>query len=232
MKTLTVLQSVLSYTVASGELEENPVREVRKPSQRPKRVVRPLSPEQVEAIRARLKVRDATLVSILAYVGPRPNEALHLAWQDVRERTLVIEPANSKTRRGRSVKLLAPLVQDLAEWRLSQGRLVKRQAPVFPRSDGGFWTETDYRNWRRRVYKPVVDALKLPAEPYALRHSFVSLLIQEGRDFREVARLAGYGPDVCATTYAHLFDEWDRADRIAAEQAIWRARGEQRRAAR
>jgi len=28
-----------------------------------------------------------------------------------------------------------------------------------------------------------------------------------GRDFREVARLAGHGPDVCATTYAHLFDE-------------------------
>ena len=39
----------------SGELDANPVREVRKPSQRPKRVVRPLSPEQVEAIRAQLQ---------------------------------------------------------------------------------------------------------------------------------------------------------------------------------
>ena len=77
----------------------------------------------------------------------------------------------------------------------------------------------------------MADALKLSAEPYALRHRFVSLLIQEGRDFREVARLAGHGPDVCATTYAHLFDEWDGADRIAAEDAIWRARGKQRKAA-
>ena len=96
--------------------------------------------------------------------------------------------------------------------------------PIFARYDGGFWTLTDYQNWRRRVYRPVAAALGLPAQPYALRHSFVSLLIQEGRDFREVARLAGHGPEVCARTYAHLFDEWDGAARIGAEDAIRAAR--------
>jgi integrase len=49
---------------------------------------RPLSPDQVEAIRERLGQRDATLMSVLAYAGPRPAEALKLVWQDVRERTL------------------------------------------------------------------------------------------------------------------------------------------------
>jgi len=57
-----------------------------------------------------------------------------------------------------------------------------------------------------------------------LRHSFVSLLIQEGRDFREVARAAGHGPEVCARTYAHLFEEWDGAERVPAEDAIRQAR--------
>jgi hypothetical protein len=75
--------------------------------------------------------------------------------------------------------------------------------------DGGFWMLTDYQNWRARVYRPVTDALGLPPQPYALGHSFVSVLIQEGRDFREVARLAGHAPEVCARTYAHLFDEWE-----------------------
>jgi len=52
VKTLTVLKSVLRHVVARGELDANHVRELRKPSQRPKRVTRPLSPEQGEAIRA------------------------------------------------------------------------------------------------------------------------------------------------------------------------------------
>ncbi|MGA2925656.1 MAG: tyrosine-type recombinase/integrase [Solirubrobacteraceae bacterium] len=222
-KTLTMLQSVLSYAVACGELDANPVREVRKPAHRPQRVVRPLTPEQVEAVRAQLDLRDATLISLLAYAGPRPAEALKLAWRDVRERTLVIEPANSKTGRGRTVRLLGPVAQDLAEWKLAQGPRFPT-APVFPRRDGRFWTVDDYRNWRSRVYRPVTRALGLPTQPYALRHSFVSLLIQEGRDFREVARLAGHGPEVCARTYAHLFDEWDGAERTSAEEAIRRAR--------
>jgi integrase len=230
VKTLTVLQSVLSYAVVCGEIDANPVRDVRKPSRRTKRVVRPLTPEQVEAIRAELELRDATLVSVLAYAGPRPAEALKLAWQDVRERTLVIEPGNSKTGRGRTVKLLGPVVGDLAQWRLAQRRVLP-SAPIFRRYDGRFWTLTDYQNWRRRVYQPVAKALGLPVQPYTLRHSFVSLLIQEGRDFREVARLAGHGPEVCARTYAHLFDEWDGAVRIGAEDAIRAARSRQQSAA-
>ena len=158
VKTLTVLQSVLAYAVACGEIDANPVRDVRKPPRRPKRVVRPLTPEQVEAIRERLGLRDATLVSVLAYADPWPAEALQLVWQDARERTLVIEPSNAKTRRGRTVKLLGPVVQDLAEWRLAQGRVLPK-APIFPRFDGRFWTLTDYQNWRRRIYHPATAAL-------------------------------------------------------------------------
>jgi len=60
-------------------------------------------------------------VSILAYAGSRPNEALQLGWQDVRQRTLIIEPANSITRRYRRVKGGS-----------------KPAAPVLPRSGGGF----------------------------------------------------------------------------------------------
>jgi hypothetical protein len=63
------------------------------------RAVVPLAPETVEAIRdwllRRGLVRDATLVSVLAYAGVRPGEALALAWSHVRERTLLVEDAAS-----------------------------------------------------------------------------------------------------------------------------------------
>jgi integrase len=82
--------------------------------------VRPLSPESVEAIRAVLPKRDATLVSLLAYAGLRPAEALALAWEPVRRNTLLIEGSISvegttKTGRNRTVRLLRPVAQDLAE---------------------------------------------------------------------------------------------------------------------
>jgi Phage integrase, N-terminal SAM-like domain len=65
-KALTVLSSILSLAVLRGELERNPVSAVRKPGRQSSRRVRPPAPEAVEALRARLRPRDATLVSVLA----------------------------------------------------------------------------------------------------------------------------------------------------------------------
>ena len=36
---------------------------------------------------------DATLVSLLAYAGLRPGEALALRWDDVRSRTILVQNA-------------------------------------------------------------------------------------------------------------------------------------------
>jgi integrase len=61
------------------------------------RAITPLPPETVERIRAALigqgRVRDATLVSVLAYAGVRPLEAVALRWRNVRKNTLLIEQA-------------------------------------------------------------------------------------------------------------------------------------------
>ena len=55
----------------------------------------------------------------------------------MRERTLVANAGKTNTRR--SVRLLAHLAADLAEWRLRSGRLAPR-APVFAGADGEGWT--------------------------------------------------------------------------------------------
>lgn len=71
-------------------------------------------------MRGAVDVRDATLISVLAYTGLRPGEALGLRWGDVRERTLLVqrsislgEEADTKTRQHRTVRLLAPLASDV-----------------------------------------------------------------------------------------------------------------------
>jgi integrase len=78
-RTMVILQGVLERAVEWQRLPANPARAVRKPPQRRERVVRPPSPRDVERIRAQLleggRLRDAVLVSVLAYAGLRPGEA-------------------------------------------------------------------------------------------------------------------------------------------------------------
>lgn len=135
-KTLVVLQSILERAVEWRHLDSNPARGIRKPSQRRTRVVRPLPPQTIEAMRAHLlreeRQLDASLVSVLAYAGLRPGEALGLRWHDVGERTVLVERSvafgqlkPTKTGSTRTVRLLKPLAEDLAEWHAA----TSRQAP-------------------------------------------------------------------------------------------------------
>jgi integrase len=207
---------------------------VRKPLPPRARTVVVLAPDRVEEMRHALlaleRIRDATLISVLAYAGLRPGEALALPWSNVRTRTLLVNGAvsldtiaDTKTRRGRTVTVLAPLAQDLAEWRLHVGR--PADGLVFPGHDGEPWTPTAYRNWRRRIYTPVAQAAGIEhPRPYDLRHSFVSLLIAEGHNIVEVARQAGHSPTMALDTYAHVFEEFDPTERVNAADRIRNAR--------
>jgi Phage integrase family len=215
----------------------NPVAPVRKPRQRRVRVVTPLAPSQVETIRAHLlaqrRLRDATLVSVLAYAGLRPGEALAPRWASIRERTLVVERAlalgavkETKTGVTRSVRLLAPLAADLAEWRLASQR-PNPDALVFPSRAGREWSDYDWRNWRKRVFRPATRATGLESvRPYDLRHSFVSLLLTEGLSVVEVAKQAGHSPMMTLNTYGHVIEELAGAERRPAEDVIRQARDE------
>ena len=115
-----LLQGILRRAVVRGLIPANPVQLVAKPKQAPTITPQPLAPLTVERIRAQLRPRDAMIVSLLAYAGLRPSEDRGGRWASIHGRTLHVTA--SKTGRGRDVDLLAPLAQDLAEWRLASGR--------------------------------------------------------------------------------------------------------------
>jgi integrase len=237
IKTLTLLQGLLQRAVVWGRIPSNPVAPIKKPAQKRARSVKPIPPSTVETIRrsllSRRRLRDATLVSVLAYAGLRPGEALALRWSDVGERTILVDRAvalgdvkGTKTGRRRSVRLFAPLAADLAEWRLARGRPDDDEL-VFPKKGGRVWTEQDWRNWRQRVFAPAATAAGLDGfRPYDLRHSFVSLLFAEGRTVIEVARQAGHSPTMALATYGHVIEELEGAERRSAEDVIREARAE------
>jgi integrase len=234
-KTLVVLQSMLERAVEWRRIDSNPAKLIRKPSQARTRVVRPLRPRTIEAIRAHLidegHVLDATLVAVLAYAGLRPGEALGLRWHDVGERTLLVERSvafgklkSPKTGKARTVRLLAPLAETLEAWLRTTDRAAATDL-VFPAPDGSPWNRDRANNWRNRGFADACKAAGVKGvRPYDLRHSFVSLLIAQGATVVEVAHQAGHSPTMALSTYAHLFDEHDADCHTSAEEVIRAAR--------
>jgi integrase len=225
VKALTVLQSVLKQAVLDGIIRSNPVQAVDKPSQRRERDPILISPVQVETIRAMLNPRDATLVSLLAYAGLRPeSEGVTLTWARVRDRSILIPASRKRGGRERSVRLLAPLAEDLAAWR----ELHPGGPLVFPAGGAGdgTWKDHSWRNWQRRVFKPAAVKAGLPKDVRArdLRGSFATLLIFEGRNIAEVARQMGHSPEISLRDYISVVDEYDVTKRVDADEQIRRAR--------
>jgi integrase len=243
-KAHTMLGSILQRALESGRIQSNPQRLVRKPAPPATQEVRPLAPATVEAVRAALRggagrdnpstrrdvrklaQRDAVMVSLLAYAGLRPQEMRALQWGHVQDRTLVVHAAKTRRHRSqpRTVRLLAPLAQDLREWRMASGR-PGDDAPVIPALDGAHMTHNAFTLWRGRSWAAALKAADIAYQrPYDLRHSFASLLLHEGRSVIYVARQLGHGADLCLRTYGHVIDELDDAPNMPAELAIQDAR--------
>lgn len=241
-KAMSLLQAMLREAVAWDRLRSNPVKQIRKPKAPRQLAVVAISPDQVEALRATLPtLRDRVLVSVLAYAGTRPEDALALEVRHIGKATLLVEQKNvdgeivagQKTDRPpRSIDLLGSLRQDLAEYMLATGQRTPK-ALLFPRPDGLPWREYDYRNWRRRVFKPAVKAAGLDiTRPYDLRHAFASLLIRESRlSLAEIAEQLGNSVATLSDVYTHVIADMKGQKRMPADAAIQRARAKRQRGA-
>jgi integrase len=238
-KTLSILSAVLNKAVEWNRIPSNPAARIKKPSPR-RKAINPLSPEQVEALRRAMPTEaDRRLVSLLAYGGLRPGEALALTGADIGKQSISVTKAlalgqekATKTGRNRVVPLLKPLADDLK----GCGRGL-----LFPRADGEPWKDHDWRNWRRRVWQPAAAALGIGelrvtgrgrsmrssyqgAVPYVLRHSFASLMFAEGRNPIEISEMMGNRPKVLLDTYAHVIAELRGEPQQSAEERIRDAR--------
>ncbi len=234
------LSQILDRAVLPYELlESNPIKPVGAPKQT-KKEPRFLTGVEVERIRFACIQSDdyesATLISVLAYVGVRPQDALALTWGHVGEELSIFQknvdgriiPGSKKGlgyRRG--VNLPDPVRDDLEEWRLANGSPGSTD-PIFTSSDGGWWNADHYRNWRNRQFNRAVKKSGVgDLTPYALRHTCASLLAAAGWNHLEIARQLGHSPETSVKVYQHLInagngrrrsiDEWI----MGARHEVW-----------
>lgn len=229
-KILYVLSAVFTYARNMGYVSSNPVEPIRKPRVERQHLIQPFPPERVEQLRGwfleRGRLEEATLVSVLAYAGPRPEEAhSRLTWRDVGPEAIIFR--STKTGKDRATRLLEPLRDDLEAYQSSEGGcrsgavhpapLAGRIGPVFG------WTKTRFNTWRDSGgFHTATKHLGLKMRPYDLRHAFATLLIGEGYELWQVAKEMGNSLAVCTQHYAHLEHVVEKGN---ADEAIYAVRG-------
>ncbi|MDW5595916.1 tyrosine-type recombinase/integrase [Conexibacter stalactiti] len=249
----TVLSRCLHHAAQRGLLPQGNFIRLLDPLPRtPVRRPRPLSPEQTEHLRAALLaddglrghprrgLRSATLVSVMAYGGLRPSEAMgakrhhvdHAAggiWvTDVMSTEHRID--QTKTGERRFARLPRHAMRDLELW-ISTG-LVQPLGWLFPNRFGEV-TPNSYSNWVRSLgplraamlaahpdWRPEFERFS----PGALRHTCASVRLRSGDPIAEVAVDLGHSAETLIRWYAHEVRASRGAPVEPLDQQIGRAR--------
>ncbi|KPA12996.1 integrase family protein [Candidatus Magnetomorum sp. HK-1] len=179
------------------------------------------------------------LVFTIAYTGMRIGEALALQWQDIDfdNRIIYLERAfvrgrldDLKNYQRRNVDMSVNLVKILKEfYELQKDKMMDGiESWLFLNSKGAPIRRSD--NWRKRIFIPIAEIVekKIKKEtkkskkirPHMLRHTFASMLIDQGADAKYVStQLGHHSVKFTLDIYCHLFDkkkdkEVDKLDNV------------------
>jgi integrase len=139
------------------------------------------------------------VVTFLFFTGTRLGEAFNLTWRDVREDSVFVstKKGKNKSRRTRSIPLNPQASRAVGAMPKDAGL----DDFVFPNSSGGKWLRQHfYPHWHRAcLWAGITDF-----RPHDCRHTFASLLVQQGVGLREVADLLGHTQLTMVMRYSHL----------------------------
>jgi integrase len=221
---LVLLRNMLGHAVAWGHLAHNPASAVKGPKL-PHTEMQSLTPAEVTVFLAACDDQHRALFATAVMTGVRLGELLALQWDDVNWRAGTIrvrrslyngqfvEPKTSRSVRviGMSNRLAAILLEH---------KLAAPYSPfdlVFPTPEG---TPMDPANLRKRVFTDTLTRAKLhKIRIHDLRHTFASLLINQGENLEYVQAQLGHSSiTTTVDRYGHLMPDAHRgaSDRLDA----------------
>lgn len=217
-KHLVPLAALFATAVDDGDLRANPAANLRINSRRQTEEVeeehaKAMTRAQLGRFLAAVPERHRLIFVLLAHTGLRISEAIGLDVGDVafgakptlgvRRQSYRGTLSKLKTRNGRRDLPLSPELAR-ALWSVCAGR--DATVPIFMTRTGGRLNDG---NLRKRVMAPAgktagVDWIGF----HTFRHSCASLLIEEGRNIKQVSGWLGHAdPAFTLRTYVHLMDE-------------------------
>jgi integrase len=197
---LQVFRRLLHLAVEWGFLENSPKIRML-PGERHREFV--LSPEEEAKFLAVAREPLASVATLLADTGMRPEECYRLAWEDVtwvngRHGTLLIQ--HGKTAAARRTLPMSPRVRNLlqARWEAC-GKPVEGWIWPAPTTSGHIEPSSLKKQHTRALKESKVRRFVL----YSLRHTFLTRLGASGCDVWTLARIAGHSSVAISARYVH-----------------------------
>ncbi len=213
---LTILRSIFQKGIEWDYLSRNPAEFVKRPRCE-KANIDFLEPDEIRRLIAATDGRHRCLMMFACFTGCRQSEILGLRWQDVDlagHRVFIrqvlqgnqfLPPKTENSRR--TVDLPTALVDELGQHQVRQA-IELGQNPhdlVFTSQRG---TPLASRNVTQRVLEPALKRAELRKVSFhSLRHSYVSMLINQGENVKTIQALVGHASArMTWDIYGHLFE--------------------------
>ncbi len=146
------------------------------------------------------RLRDKVMIELLVFTGARRSEVLSLDFDNIDFKARTITILKGKGNKQRIVPLLEPLASDL--WDYLQARLPLTNRAILVSDKGNRMSVSNFQNLFRRY----LDKSGLGKKGYTIhkcRHSFASLLHQNGVDIISIKELLGHEDLNSTKIYTH-----------------------------
>ena len=192
-----------------------------------------LNPEQVNALLSKMEDQKfKTMFMLEIFSGMREGELLGLKWSDMdwKNKQVHVQRTFTKGRffatktkaSNRKIDLGRKVITVLKKWKLACPK--NELDLIFPNEAG---KPMNYSNMIKRYFLPALTAAKLPKIRFHdLRHTFASLLIEQGENPKYIQSQLGHSsPTVTMNMYAHLMKPTNQESACKLENTIFREDG-------
>jgi len=192
-----------------------------------------LTPPQINTLLAQVKdPKYRTLFMLAIFSGARQGELLGLRWNDVDwqnsqlhiQRTFnngrLFTPKTQTSKR--KIDLGPTVIKELKKWRLACPK--NDLDLVFPNEAGNHMNN---KNMLRRFFLPLLKDAGCPCFRFHdLRHTYASLLIEQGENIKYIqTQLGRSSPSVILNVYTHLMKPTNQEAACRLENAVFGATG-------
>jgi integrase len=244
-KSLMVMGQIFNYAVRHRYIDFNPLREAERPRVRghegenEQKEMKVLTPFQIKALLDKTKEQKyKVLFTLAAFTGMRQGEILGLKWEDIdweAKQVHVQRTFNNgrffetKTKgSNRRIDLAPTVIIDLKKWKLASGR--NDLGLVFCNEAGN---PIEHHNLVNRHFIPALikagiakklenGAIEGKVRFHDLRHSYASILIEQGENLKYIQSQLGHSsPTVTLNVYAHLMKPANQEAACRLEKTIF-----------
>ena len=204
------LSSVFYSAIKNGIIIENPVKEISHLKIKEKTEKTALTKKELELLLSKIKNRKLYIASLLAgKCGLRAGEILGLTWDniDFENKQIIVEKQLKRNSKNiykfgilkspnsyRKVPIPNIVLKELekfkVEYTFKDNRVLK-------------YTSVSLCTNAKKCYKELEYDISI----HELRHTYATLLISQGMDFKSTANLLGHDIKQTMNTYSHVTDE-------------------------